>query len=231
MLLAAPKAPGYMLAVLADGMGGSSGGAMAAEQIIHSAKQLFDEFSPLTHTVESLLEAIVMESHTIIKLIGMTASNKPHTTMVAMVLTPDRNAVWAHAGDSRLYRFEGPNFREHTIDHSHVETLVAKGEITREEAKKHRLSNLLVNGLGGRQDPYITIGHHHNLKVGDAFLLCSDGLWSYFSDAELAPLVAMNTPRDAAEAIIAKARERANGHGDNCSLAIVKLVALNKTSI
>lgn len=229
-LLAAPKAPGYMMAILADGMGGSSGGAMAAEQIIHSAKQLFEEFSPLTHTVESLLETIAMESHTIMKLTGFTASNKPHTTMVALVLTPNRRAIWVHAGDSRLYRLNGPNFREHTIDHSYVEMLVAKGEIAREAARTHRMANLLVNGLGGKQEPFVTIGKHQNLQAGDSFLLCSDGLWHYFKDAELAPLISMNTPREAAEALIKKARERATGNGDNCSLAIVKLVSTEDKS-
>jgi PPM family protein phosphatase len=230
-LLTAPRAPGYLMAILADGMGGSKGGAMAAEQIIHSAKQLLGEFSPITHTVESLLETIVAESHTIIKLIGMTASNKPHTTMVALMLTPDRRAIWAHAGDSRLYRFQGPNFREHTIDHSHVEMMVKKGEITREQAKNHPMSNLLINGLGGGQDPYVTIGNHRNLQAGDSFLLCSDGLWHYFSDAELAPLISMNTPRDAAEILINKARDRALENGDNCSLAIIKLVLIEDKSI
>ena len=224
-LLSAPRAPGYLLAVLADGMGGSKGGAMAAEQIIHSAKQLMSEFSPLTHNVEGLLETIVKESHTIINLIGMSENNRPHTTMVALMLTPERKAIWAHAGDSRLYRFSGPNFREHTIDHSYVETLVAKGEITREEAKHHRMANLLVNGLGGAKDPLVTIGTHVNLQPGDSFLLCSDGLWHYFTNAELAPLVSVKSPRDAAEDLIQKARQRAQGMGDNCSLAIVKLIS------
>ncbi|MBS1187597.1 MAG: serine/threonine-protein phosphatase [Burkholderiaceae bacterium] len=224
-LLAAPKAPGYMLAVLADGMGGVQGGAMAAEQIIRTAKQNFDEFSPLTHDVETLLKTIVAESHTIIRLIGMSEESDPHTTVVALVLTPDRKAIWAHAGDSRLYRFRGPNFAEHTIDHSLVETMVAKGELTREQAKNHRMANLLVNGLGSKKEPYVTIGQYQNLQPGDSFLLCSDGLWHYFSEAELGAAIAMNTPRQASEMLIGKARERAHGKGDNCSLAVIKLVA------
>ncbi len=224
-LLTAPKAPGYLLAVLADGMGGSKGGVLAAEQIIHTSKQLLSEFSPLTHTVESLLKSIVSESHTIINLIGITASNQPQTTVVGLVLTPDRKAVWAHAGDSRLYRFNGPNFQEHTIDHSYVEMLIDKGEITREQARKHRMSNLLVNGLGGGQTPYVTIGRHNHLQPGDAFLLCSDGLWQHVNSSELAADIAANTPRQAAEVLINKARERARGRGDNCTLAIIKLIA------
>ena len=225
-LFAAPKAPGYMMAVLADGMGGKSGGALAADQVIRTARQLFEAFSPLTDRVEDMLHTVARDTHTIIKLSGLSAEKEPHSTMVVLVLTPEKDAVWAHVGDSRLYRFEGPNFLEHTIDHSYVETLVADGKLTREQAKDHRLSNILVNVLGsGTQEPYVSLGRHRGLRPGDHFLLCSDGLWHYFSEAELGAAIAMNAPRDAAEMLIRKVRERAAGSAaDNCTFAIVKLV-------
>lgn len=224
-LLSAPRAPGYVLAILADGMGGSKGGAMAAEQVIHTAKLLMSEFSPLTHTVESLLQSIAREAHTVINLIGFAANNRPHTTFVALMLTPERKAIWAHAGDSRLYRLHGVNMKEHTIDHSHVEALVQKGELTREKAKTHRLANLLLNGLGGNTDPFVSIGRYEDLKPDDAFMLCSDGIWAHFGDIEFAPLITVKTPREASEELIKKARQRAEGQGDNCSLIIIKLVS------
>ncbi len=226
-LLAAAKAPGYMMAILADGMGGLSGGAQAAEQVIRTAKQHFERFSPVTDTVDSLLETIAHEAHTLIKLSQMASRKEPHSTMVALVLTPERRAYWAHIGDSRLYRFQGPNFAERTVDHSYVEKLINEGKLTREEAKKHRLSNILTNAIGiDGDDFFVTINRHDALKIGDAFLLCSDGLWHYFSDAELGAAIAMNTPRQASEMLISKARERATGSAaDNCSMAIVKLVS------
>lgn len=223
-IFAAPRAPGYMMAVLADGMGGVSGGDMAAEQVIHCAKLLFDEFSPLTHDVVSMLNTVALETHTLVKLTGISARNNPHSTFVALVLTPDRKAIWAHAGDSRLYRFRGPNCAERTLDHSRVQELVREGKITEEQAKHHPLSNLVTNGIGSHNPPYLAIGEYSNLQPGDSFMLCSDGLWYYFSDEELGAMVAMNTPRKASEALIRKTIERAEGNGDNCSLAIVKLV-------
>lgn len=225
-LFAGAKAPGYMMAVLADGMGGRTGGALAAEQVIRSAKQLFDEFSPRTGSVEVMLKTIAMESHTIIKLSGLSAEKEPHSTMVAVVLTPDGSAIWAHVGDSRLYRFKGPNFAEHTIDHSYVERMVVQGKFTQEQAKNHRLSNILVNVLGSmREEPFVTIGRHDGLKAGDSFLLCSDGLWHFFSDEELGAAIAMNSPRQVSEMLIRKARERAaDVQADNCTMAIIKLV-------
>lgn len=225
-LFSAPKAPGYIMAVLADGMGGRSGGSLAAEQVIRTAKQNFDLFSPLTETVEDMLKTITHEVHTLIKLTGFSAEKQPHSTMVVLVITPDKSAIWAHVGDSRLYRFSGPNFAEHTIDHSYVEQLISQGKLSRSEAKNHKLSNILVNVLGSaNNEPHAVIGRHDGLKPGDAFLLCSDGLWHYFSDAELGAAIAMNSPRQASEMLIKKARERAAGTvADNCTLAIVKLV-------
>jgi serine/threonine protein phosphatase PrpC len=224
-LFVAPKAPGYMMAVLADGMGGLSGGSLAAEQVIRSAQQNFERFSP-AEEIEAMLETIAREAHTIINLSAFSSEKQPHSTMVVLVITPTGSAIWAHVGDSRLYRFEGPNCAEHTIDHSVVEKMVSESKLTREEAKGHRLSNLLINVIGQtNSDLFVTIKRYNGLKAGDSFLLCSDGLWHYFSGAELGAAIAMNTPRLASEMLITKARERAAGSSaDNCTLAIVKLV-------
>lgn len=225
-LFTAPKAPGYVMAVLADGMGGLTGGAMAAEQVIRTAKLNFESFSPLTESVESMLKTIGEEAHTIITLNAISSEMQPHSTMVILVLTSDGSAFWGHVGDSRLYRFNGPNFAERTTDHSYVEKLVQEGKLKREEAKNHRMSNLLVNVLGSTtNDHFVTINRYDGLKAGDAFLLCSDGLWHYFSDSELGAAIAMNSPREASEMLIKKVRERAAGtNADNCTFAIVKLV-------
>lgn len=228
MLFAAPRAPGFMMAVLADGMGGKSGGALAAEQVIRTAQQTFDHFG-IDDDVQALIENIVRESHTVIQLSGISAEKEPHSTIVVLVITPDGRAIWGHVGDSRLYRFAGPNIVERTIDHSYVERLVSENKITAEEAKSHTLSNILVNVLGSSSaDPFITINEYTGLKAHDSFLLCSDGLWHYFTDRELGAVIAANTPRVASEMLINKARERAHGKGDNCTLAIVKLNKLPK---
>lgn len=229
-LFTAPKAPGYMMAVLADGMGGLTGGALAADQVIRTARQNFERFSPATDEVAAMLKTIGEEAHTVIQLSGLSSEKQPHSTMVVLVLTPHKTAIWAHVGDSRLYRFNGPNFVERTVDHSLVEKMVAEGKLAREEAKNHRMSHLLVNSLGAKNSQMlVTINRHDGLKIGDAFLLCSDGLWHYFTESELGAAIAMNSPRDASEMLIKKARERAVGEqADNCTLAIVKLVSPEK---
>jgi serine/threonine protein phosphatase PrpC len=225
-LFAAPKAPGYMMAVLADGMGGRTGGSIAAEQVIRTAQHIFERFSPLTDDVETMLNTIVHEADTVIKLSAMSSDKEPHSTMVVLVLTPEGSAIWAHVGDSRLYCFAGPNCIERTIDHTYLEKLKGEGKLDSKAAQDPNLANLLVNVLGcHNKTPDVNIRRRNGLKAGDSFMLCSDGLWQYFSDAELGTAIAVNSPRQASEMLIKKARERAVGTmADNCTLAIIKLV-------
>jgi len=224
-LFAAPKAPGYMLAVLADGMGGHSGGALAAEQVIHTAKEIFERFSPLTDDPENILHTIAREADTIIKLSAISTEKRPHSTIVLLILTPEGKALWGHAGDSRLYRFEGPNFIQRTEDHTYQTLLAAQNKAQPASISNTTTSQLLTNFLGGKEKKVkLSVDSHAGLQIGDAFLLCSDGLWQYFSNAEFGAAIAAHPPRQACEMLIKKARERAVGtKADNCTLAIVKL--------
>ena len=226
-LFGAARAPGYMMAVLADGV---QGGALASEQVLHTSKQLFDEYAagpaPDLQRLAALLRAICDESHAIIRMNPIAASSEPQATLLLLVLTPAGQAIWAHVGDSRLYGFSDTDCALRTDDSAYVEHLIHSEKVAPGAASRHRKSRLLNNTVGGQlRHPFLSIGMHEGLQAGDAFLLCSDGLWQFFTDEELANAVGRNSPRQAAELLINKARERAEGKGDNCSMAIVKLVA------
>lgn len=232
-LFNAPRAPGYMMAVLADGMGGARGGSIAAEQAIRTAQQVFENFSPLTDDVEAMLHEIVQEIHTVIQLMTLASEMRPHCTLAMLVLTPENTAIWCHVGDVRLYRFSGPNLVERTRDHTEAGGVahaagaggaagVGGADNIASRMRPARLVSMLGNPLA---PPLVTCATHAGLKAGDAFMLCSDGLWHYCGDGECGAAIAMNSPRDAAQMLIAKARERAtDGDADNCTLGIVKLV-------
>jgi len=219
------RMPGSALFVVADGMGGKTGGAMAAEQVMSTARNLYAEYSPVNETPRHLLSQIASESHTVIKLTAMSAEKEPHSTVIALLLQPTR-ADWMHVGDSRLYFYKGSEFQEHTVDHSYVQRLVAEGKLRQEDAKNHRQSNVLVYALGTPKPPVPSFGGIDDLNVDDCFLLCSDGLWHYFENDELGQILANETPRRASEVLIDQSRIRAQGRGDNCSLAIAKLEPL-----
>jgi len=222
-LFAHPARPGTMLAVLADGMGGHSGGAMAAEQVLLKAKQNFEAFSPRNESPEHLLEGIVSEAHVVIKLTRFTSEQDPHSTAVVLMLQPDR-VNWVHCGDSRLYHYRGAQLVSRSQDHSLVGELQRKGKLDEAGALEHPQRNVLLSCLGSERPPRTALGMSAPLTAGDSFLLCSDGLWAHFSDAELGAALSSFPAREAAQILINHARERAAGSGDNISLAIIKLV-------
>jgi len=222
-LFSHPSRPGMLMAVLADGMGGHSGGAMAAEQLIIKARQNFEVYAPESESPEAVLEEIVQDAHVVVTLSGFTSEQQPHTTAVVFLLQGGR-ARWAHCGDSRLYHFRGKETVSRTQDHSLVGELVRKGRISQHAAETHPQRHVLVSCLGSSQAPRVEHGGVDQLQAGDAFLLCSDGLWAYFPDTELAGIIARQPARQAAEKLVEVARQRAKGSGDNLSLILVKLV-------
>lgn len=214
---------GMLMAVLADGMGGHTGGAMAAEQVVHKAQQNFDAFAPADESPEQLLGSIIAEAHITVKLTRFTSEQDPHTTACVLLFQPGR-VDWAHCGDSRIYHFRSDQLVSRSSDHSYVNMMLKQGYLTPEQAENHPQKNVLLGCLGSEREPTIDYGGTAPLAEGDTFLLCSDGLWAYFSDAELGGVLSAHPPRAAAELLIQRARDRAAGHGDNCSLVIVKLV-------
>jgi PPM family protein phosphatase len=222
-ILAHDRAPGCAMAVLADGMGGKSGGRKASDQVILTAKQLFERYAPSQEEASDTLRSLVMEAHLMIKLTAITSEEEPHSTVAAYIITPHRECQIIHAGDSRVYHFRGPDMVARTIDHSFVQRLVDEGQITEDEANTHPQSNLLTGCLGTAQDPPITIDRVERLEVGDSLMACSDGLWHYFTPKEMGAIVHALPPREASEMLISKARQRARGGGDNLSLALIRV--------
>ena len=223
-ILPSKKLKGTAMVILADGAGGYKGGAAAAEQVIATASNLFQSFSPKDESPEQLLREVVLEAHTVIRLNRVLTEEEPHSTIIAMILQPDR-VDWGWVGDSRLYHFRGPELRSRTKDHSYVQQQIDEGQWREEDRHKHPNRNLLLTALGHSEAPTPSFAASAPLIAGDTFLLCSDGLWYYMSDAEIGKALNALPPRKAAEMLISAARARAGGKGDNVSVAIVKLTA------
>lgn len=221
-LVQSPHLQGYALAVVADGMGGKTGGGMAAEQAVNTAQQLFSNFG-IGETIPDMLTQTVHEAHTVIKLLSISEEKEPHSTLVAMVITPEV-FYWVHVGDSRLYHFRHGELIQKTIDHSFVEEAIRSGKMTEEQARTHRYRNMLVSALGMANDPKFDIGGLANPVPGDTFILATDGLWGYFEDYELGKIIDAMSAREASELLVELTRERAAGTGDNLSFIIIKLL-------
>lgn len=227
-LLSHARYQGCVLAVVADGMGGRSGGRKASNQVMLTARQLFDRYSPDHDDAEALLKQIVNEAHIVIKLTAISAEQEPHSTIAAFIINPGGDCHWVHAGDSRIYHFHGDRAVKRTMDHSYVQTLVDAGQLTEEEANSHPQSNILMGCLGAEDDPPCDLHFIAQLKPGDTLMACSDGVWHYFTTQELGSVLSSLAPREATEYLIDKARMRARGGGDNLSLVVVKLEPLDE---
>ena len=174
-----------------------------------------------------MLKRLIEEAHLVIKLTAISAEQEPHSTLAAFLINPAGDCHWIHTGDSRIYHFHGSKLVHRTIDHSYVQSLVDKGEITEEESNVHPQSNILMGCLGTKDDP--PIGQHfiQQLRPDDALIACSDGVWHYFSPNEIGSTLSLLSAREATEFLIQKARSRAKGGGDNLSLVVVKLESLS----
>jgi serine/threonine protein phosphatase PrpC len=222
-----PRVTGCVLGIVADGMGGRSGGRKASDQVMLTARQIFDRYAPEHDDAAETLKQIAMDAHRVIKLTAISAEQEPHSTVAAFLLLPTSECLWITAGDSRIYHFHRDKLVSRTRDHSHVQALVEKGELLEKDADAHPMSNILTSCLGVEQDPVLTLHIIPELQEDDIVMACSDGLWHYFSTAELGMVLWSLSPREAAEFLVNKARERARGGGDNLSLAMIKLEPLN----
>jgi PPM family protein phosphatase len=220
-ILTSPTAKNCVLGILADGLGGMKGGSLAAENVILTSKERFASFDPSTETAKKFLNSLVSELHTVIKLTAMTSGDQPHSTFAAVLVTPT-GLTMCHVGDSRIYHFNGDKLMHRTQDHTYAQSLVDRGIMSAEKAALHPSAHRLTNTLGGQKDPTPTIVELPSPRAGDCYMLCSDGLWAYFSSGELAGVLSRLTARESAEVLIAQSRERANQNGDNCSAVIFK---------
>ncbi len=177
-----------MLLVVCDGMGGAKSGnvasRLAAEVFVGEIRRMArtDMDAPeiekiLRDAVELANTAVFEQSKVSTDFEGMG------TTLVAAFLLPQM-AVIANVGDSRAYLFDKDGIRFMTVDHSLVELMVQRGEITREQAKNHPGKNLITRAVG--TEPAVSCDiYRHTLKPGDALLLCSDGLSNVLADQEI----------------------------------------------
>ncbi|XAH25725.1 protein phosphatase 2C domain-containing protein [Xylophilus sp. GW821-FHT01B05] len=227
VLLPHAQSHGCLLGVIADGMGGRSGGRKAADQVILTARQLFERYSPAQDDPAAFLRKLVDEAHLVIRLIATSSEEEPHSTLAAFLISPRGECHWVHVGDSRLYHFRKRLLAFRTVDHSYVQALVDRGEISEAEAESHPKSNILLGCLGMETEPPVGTHTIDRLQPGDVIMACSDGVWHYLRPHEMATALSTSAPREAVQWLIDTARSRSHGSGDNLSMAVIKVEPLD----
>src|SRR5579863_63504 len=181
---------GYRLAkgsgcwALADGLGGHRGGEIASRLAVDAAISSFEENPSITG--EALNTHLVRANLAVLDRQAAEAElTHMRTTMVMLIASPEA-AMWAHAGDSRLYRLRNGKIQEQTLDHSVPQRLVDAGEISADQIRFHEDRSRLLNSVGAREEVVASSGVMSGApEPADAFLLASDGFWECVTEPEM----------------------------------------------
>lgn len=191
--------PDRGVAVVADGMGGHPGGDVASRIAAQTAAKLLLEAQDdasggedATERMRAAMSETVLQAHEDIRTQG---AEEPElegmgTTLTAMVIDAASGAyVVGHVGDSRAYLFRDGKLTQLTRDDTWVQERLEAEQLTPDQAKRHPFGHLLTQCLGLEEppEPHVLQG---TVRVGDAYLLCTDGLVGMVDDAELERILA-----------------------------------------
>lgn len=167
--------------VLADGLGGHGGGALASRIAVDTVLASF-RANPEPHP-DAVTAHIRAANHAVLQQQPVTGHTQMRTTIVVLV-ADERTACWGHVGDSRGYLVEAGRVILQTRDHSVPGALAAAGKIGFDEIRFHEDRSRLLRSLGSDEDLEVPT-QTRTLCQGDTFLLCSDGFWEYVPEVAL----------------------------------------------
>jgi serine/threonine protein phosphatase PrpC len=200
-------------------MGGHRDGALAARTVIETARQNLD--TGKLEDPRAFLKSLCLESHEAINDLGGDDERSPGSTCILLYVNGPE-AYWAHVGDSRLYHFRKGELLNRTRDHSVAQLMVEQGQLNEDDVACSTLQNQLYMRLGGDKIPQPEFGAS-TIETDDFFMLCSDGFWAYITPEEVVSTLRDLPPgEDGAARLVAIARERGGGSGDNISLALTR---------
>jgi PPM family protein phosphatase len=220
----------WVIAVVADGMGGAVAGEEASKMAVEAVKHGLTELPAEDSEAKLRTEQIAQKLRTVIRAgnedIVQRAINNPALrgmgTTVTLAYVRYTHAVIAHVGDSRAYLVSNnslPRIQQITADHSFVDALVLAGHLTPEQAEEHPMRHVLYRALGQTEELDIDV-YQTRLRPGDHIVLCSDGLTRHVKAQEIADIVLeQDDPDKASQMLVMLANER--GGEDNVSVIVV----------
>ena len=209
------------LFIVADGVGGGAAGEVASQ--FAAEKVCYAYYSAQEPDFETRLVAAITEANR-----DICRYNHAHpeqremgTTIVAAVVR-DSALLVANVGDSRAYLVCAGAIEQITTDHNVVAHMLARGEISAEQAATHPLRSRLTRSLGVDDEVGVDV-FEHTLQPHDTVILCSDGLTRHVHDEEIGQAVVQGNPADAAQELVELAKQR--GGLDNISVIVIRILS------
>lgn len=208
------------LFIVADGMGGHSGGEVASSLAVETVEKIMLEpDSPKKSPRELILKCYEEASRSIF---DKAANERPElagmgTTMVVAYIR-GKHLYIGNVGDSRCYLFKRPHLWQITEDHSLINEQMRSGGMTEEQVRQFVGRNVITRSVGYEREVYPDI-IEREIFPGEIFLICSDGLSSLVEDARISEILNQNTPDKAVKACVEQAL--ANGGDDNVTVMLV----------
>lgn len=215
---------GPRLLVVADGMGGHAAGELASATAVATLAQL--ELTPPApgDVLAEMADSIDATGESIRRVISQEPDlTGMGTTVTSIYWLGERIAV-VHVGDSRAYLLRDGDLSQLTHDHTYVQTLIDAGSITEEEAANHPRRSLILRALDGINpvEPDLSV---REARIGDRYLLCSDGLSGVMTADEIASRLRAKDPTGAVTALVDLALER--GAPDNVTVVVADVVQVD----
>lgn len=210
---------GGYLAVVADGMGGHSTGEVASQKAVETIQS--ELASSRSYPPAALARAVQSANLEIFDYASENPENHGMGTTLTSVFIDDQVGLVGHIGDSRLYLVRGGTIQQLTLDHSWVAERVRQGILTNDEAKRHRLRNVITNALGALPEVKLDLSHFE-VQAEDRLLLCSDGINMLLSDEVLLEILSSAAPpADLTQRLIDEANKR--GSPDNITAVVIEV--------
>jgi protein phosphatase len=211
------------LFIVADGMGGHAAGEVASQMTVGI---ISDDLSGLNdlesaEALEQVSQAVAHANRAVYERTVQEREKFGMGTTASILVLADERFIIGHVGDSRIYLLRHGELRQLTHDHSIVQEQLDAGLITADEARNHRQSNVITRciGMGGRVEPDLSDG---DVRLGDVFLVASDGLTGMVEDRRLQQLLSSRAaPSRLVDALIAEANAR--GGVDNITAVVVRI--------
>lgn len=221
------------LYIVADGMGGHSGGEYASRLAVSTVEEVLLSMnsdpeatvisgvnSDETEFGDRLRYAIEVASQKIFDQALYDPDLKGMGTTITAVMVEGDQAFVANVGDSRVYLQRGAIIEQKTTDHSLVNEQIQAGLISEEDAKNHKLKNIITRSVGYQEEVEIDI-LKFTLEKGDKLILCSDGLTNLVDDAQIFETVSKNNIKTSCQNLVDMANE--NGGDDNITVVICEV--------